>query len=1068
MDSMTADLTLQDVLDRGDFVGGIDNEALDFSQLEAFINSDGSQGSGTYFAESLNSTTPTSGKLSNVIVDSKQTPGHSLPESPPDSSSEHPYSPQESCDPPISTSEAIYTTLGQPIYKPNILNPIISDNLILGSHIVVTDQSADAQLLDNSGILQDARILVSNDLRNGSNLLNIHSDAGILHNRILVPDEPNRPIIIQNNADPNQNYTDRTILLENCTRAEVRRTTNDLLLVKSDESQLVHLGFTSNIEMQLPQRQTSESICETGNIDNIQAVYTNLQNASKKRKLSQDLPLVKSEPEHCLPSQLSPPGTLSSTIDDDFAGSEGCLSEAQYQCIRFSAFQQSAWHMLCDQNLTELPAPHYRVDADKGFNFSNADDAFVCQKKNHFQITCHIQLLGDAQFVKTPDGFQKISSFHIHFYGVKYDCPTQTIRVEQSQSDRSKKPFHPVLVELINSQVTKVTVGRLHFSETTSNNMRKKGKPNPEQRYFQLVVGLHAHTTHGNFAIVSQASQKIIVRASNPGQFENDVELCWQKGQTQESIFHAGKVGINTDRPDESLVIHGNLKITGHIIQPSDVRAKKNIVECDSAKQLRNVQRLRVVKYEYEPRFAAQLNHICESTDTGVIAQEVAEVLPEAVSQAGNLVLENGASIDNFLVVNKERIFMENIGAVKELCKVTDNLETRIDQLERINRRLNKLRRDDSLKSTSTASSSKHIHSSKCFKGSHYTDKEQELCTNKFIQIIIVVLVLIMAFCLAAITTLYLIEAARHTQLTQASLQNGHRSFTTKRPIKTVKQKTWQNNYSQQTVVPYKELGVIKASEDSSSIVELHTPTIGRPNNCFGVNVDFENANILCQIHCCIPPSSEDLDATIYDRIQRQTDNLTKTGLLNKVAKPFHTNNIDKQLRQKRDSDDWSSQDNIFEATEDHLFSIVIQGKSFNATLTSKYMINNNNNNFTYYIPISKYMADEYVSLIFRSLQANVKEIEHCYNGYRKHECATIGFDESSKLTQRKVNENVPNPLISSQSVLFEVDMVGFQSKVMTYRAALGQTQNTCMLSPSKVGLEFMEYNFHFFRHCDE
>jgi len=30
--------------------------------------------------------------------------------------------------------------------------------------------------------------------------------------------------------------------------------------------------------------------------------------------------------------------------------------------------------------------PSYRVDADKGFNFSNTDDAFVCQKKNHFQV----------------------------------------------------------------------------------------------------------------------------------------------------------------------------------------------------------------------------------------------------------------------------------------------------------------------------------------------------------------------------------------------------------------------------------------------------------------------------------------------------------------------------------------------------------------------------------------------------------------------------------------------------------------------------------------------------------
>ena len=30
--------------------------------------------------------------------------------------------------------------------------------------------------------------------------------------------------------------------------------------------------------------------------------------------------------------------------------------------------------------------PTYRVDADKGFNFSVPDESFVCQKKNHFQV----------------------------------------------------------------------------------------------------------------------------------------------------------------------------------------------------------------------------------------------------------------------------------------------------------------------------------------------------------------------------------------------------------------------------------------------------------------------------------------------------------------------------------------------------------------------------------------------------------------------------------------------------------------------------------------------------------
>lgn len=50
--------------------------------------------------------------------------------------------------------------------------------------------------------------------------------------------------------------------------------------------------------------------------------------------------------------------------------------------------------------------------------------------------------------------------------------------------------------------------------------------------------------------------------------------------------------------------------------------------------------------------------------------------------------------------IAKERIFMENVGAVKELCKLTDNLETRIDELERWSRKLAKLRRLDSMKST--------------------------------------------------------------------------------------------------------------------------------------------------------------------------------------------------------------------------------------------------------------------------------------------------------------------------------------------------------------------------------
>lgn len=117
--------------------------------------------------------------------------------------------------------------------------------------------------------------------------------------------------------------------------------------------------------------------------------------------------------------------------------------------------------------------PTYRVDADKGFNFSLADDAFVCQKKNHFQVTVYVGMLGDPKYIKTSDGLQPIECFYLKLNGVKVsrgqqqqgggggpsvlrlfkpgcfvlevEAMNQSISVEQSQSDRSKRPFKPVL-----------------------------------------------------------------------------------------------------------------------------------------------------------------------------------------------------------------------------------------------------------------------------------------------------------------------------------------------------------------------------------------------------------------------------------------------------------------------------------------------------------------------------------------------------------------------------------------------------------------------------------------------
>lgn len=63
---------------------------------------------------------------------------------------------------------------------------------------------------------------------------------------------------------------------------------------------------------------------------------------------------------------------------------------------------------------------------------------------------------------------------------------------------------------------------------------------------------------------------------------------------------------------------------------------------------------MRLYKYLYKEPFAEHAGLSSdEREDTGVLAQEVREVLPDAVKDTGDVILPNGETIDNFLVVNK-------------------------------------------------------------------------------------------------------------------------------------------------------------------------------------------------------------------------------------------------------------------------------------------------------------------------------------------------------------------------------------------------------------------------------
>lgn len=106
----------------------------------------------------------------------------------------------------------------------------------------------------------------------------------------------------------------------------------------------------------------------------------------------------------------------------------------------------------------------------------------------------------------------------------------------------------------------------------------------------------------------------------------------------QDSVVCQGRLGINTDAPDEALVVCGNAKVMGAIMQPSDQRAKYNIQEVrkeavllspdanvalslrhveeinlivvdqvDSEQQLKRINRMRIVEFDYKPEFASSM-----------------------------------------------------------------------------------------------------------------------------------------------------------------------------------------------------------------------------------------------------------------------------------------------------------------------------------------------------------------------------------------------------------------------------------------------------------------------------
>ncbi|XP_063074202.1 myelin regulatory factor-like protein [Engraulis encrasicolus] len=702
--------------------------------------------------------------------------------------------------------------------------------------------------------------------------------------------------------------------------------------------------------------------------------------------------------------------------DSDAAGGQGA-----YQLLSWDQHQPEQWCTLYNHNYDYLPAPGYHVDTDKGFNYSTADEAFVCQKKNHFQVTVHVRMVGEAKYVKTPKGPAPIDSFHISVFGMRMEAHNNVITIEQSQSDRSKKPFLPVNVNLPGDKITKVTLGRLHFSETTANNMRKKGKPNPDQRYFLMVVGLYASVRGKSHLVVAHVSERIIVRASNPGQFENDSEVHWQRGQVPDSVVCQGRVGINTETPDEALVVCGNAKIMGSVMHPSDKRAKQNIQEVDSTEQLRRIAQMRIVEFDYKPEFAEKMGieHVHE---TGVIAQEVKVVLPNAVKQVGDVTCTDGEKIPNFLMVDKEQIFMENVGAVKQLCKLTDNLETRIQELEVLNTRLSKTTPPSTISAASrpvivkTTTSTPIPTKGKVNKlhtvpppprkpspfasvTTYIGEKYRDCCRHRAFQAGILTVVAILAFLVISITTMYLLTLDDEN----CDLGGG----------------------------PLEPLEPVPSSG----------PTAGPPE------VDVCSFLLDCdQVYCCPPdPGKQEQDR---DRSTSPAKFITTAPPRNSTTPPTTVASETPMTTQNQTTQ---------EPDPTLQFIMVMPSEQ---EIDQRYCLQGwcRPGSHIYSIPISKLVPDNMrISLLMKSAQPLV--VHKCYDD-ETDTCDTVmTMKEEERFTTSEGN---------TTGTLHEwiLPVARLQESAYSFRATLPGKAD-CSTSYSYAGTLFTDYHFHFYRRCE-
>ncbi|CAG9535122.1 unnamed protein product, partial [Cercopithifilaria johnstoni] len=507
-----------------------------------------------------------------------------------------------------------------------------------------------------------------------------------------------------------------------------------------------------------------------------------------------------------------------------------------------------------------------------------------------------------------------------------------------------------------------------------------------------------------------------------------------------------------TDRAVAPLTVGGDIYCSGVVHRPSDRRMKEQIHEVDTKSALSHLAQIRVVGYSYKPEIALKWGLSEENRHrVGVIAQELAEILPDAVTDNGD-----------FLQVDDSRIFYETVAAATELCRLTGNLEHKIEAVEKLSHKLARLHRrknkdigslasglSDLGFSDKTSFMSSHtslgsiapscVSRDKCYlRGNKERSRSREkywhcrnpscpraeppLCSSKITQGTVFVLVGVMAICLLAMSTLYVLdwhnrtfEYQKHPFIFESTTTNG--------PM----------------IEQGGKIGHIVQVKDNvwKPPIQPHAPPLS-------ISCD----HMYCHMFCCMKDDEY---------------NIPNDNTANKDQQTVLTISQQQQslLKIKDNEENRASPIDRRTVFSSSASDITIEILDFNVTIDNRYCTSDSckprRGLYTFYIPISPTMPTVPLEIKF-DVGDSGNYIDNC-GSLRDFDQKPCNDEYAIRTVYDK--QPVVQKIVEG---IYELPVGNYMQSA--YRFRIGYSTESCNMNESQRGRSFDEYNLVFYRFC--